>query len=93
MWPKQEQTDWQTQDSPATVSILLSMTNSILTSAASETNIVIAENTHFKPKLLKVPTDVRKACKILNIAHNNFKRAVGNQKKSAEINLSEAKKF
>ena len=89
-------TDWFIPQSPASVSILLDITNQVLSQSAIDTNRSVPLNLSHKPRDLKVPREVLAAKHSVNAAHKALKIAINLE--STEVaalknNLKKAKQF
>ena len=74
--------DWFFPNSPSSVSILLDLTNQIMSHAAAATNEHVALITVSQTKSLKIPLIVKKAQQTMNKAHKGYKEAMKTNKKS-----------
>jgi hypothetical protein len=84
--------DWSIPDSATSVSILLKLTNDLLSQAAATTNKAIPLNTLHEKKSPGIPYEIKKAKNKLKRAHAEHKQANPVHKKDASDNLHNAKK-
>ena len=84
--------NWSILESPTSFSILLNLTNNILSQAATETNKTVYMNALPRIRSVNIPPEVKRAQLILKNAHNKLKKASDSEKGSARKAFIEARK-